>query len=285
MNTSLNWKKPTAVSAAVSAIVSAAAMLAAPAALYGEEAAEEAAAQPLSLQPVLQAEAQLRASGVSAQEQVNDLASARQDLMADYRRVQKELDIQKLYNAQLQAQIRVQDAKKLEIRQAIEDVSRLQRQIPPLSGKMLESLADYIRLDLPFHIQLRTGQIEMVRQSMVSADIKPSEQLRQILELYDIEMQYSRTIDTYDQFIDIDNHELEVSVLRWGRLALLFLSKDESTVGIYNAQQKQWQALPSSYRNDVRKGLRMARKQASLDLLLLPVPAAVKVSAAAGDDS
>lgn len=285
MDTLMTWKRHARVCSLALSLLS---LVATGSVLAAENAAEneEVTPTPLpSLQPLLTEEAQLRSVGVAAQAQVSRIASSRQDLIAEYRKVQKELDIQKLYNEQLQAQIRVQDVKKLEIRQAIEDVGILQRQIPPLAGKMLDSLSNYISLDLPFRNERRKSQIEVAQQSMVSADIKPSEQLRQILEIYDIELQYSRTIGTYDQFIQLGNRELEVSVLRWGRMALLFLSKDESKVGIYNPEADEWQTLPNRFRNAVRKALRMARKQASLDMVLLPVPAAVKVEAAAGDDS
>ena len=238
----------------------------------------ETTPEPLSVQPLIAANSSLRESAVRAQEQVDSISGKRIDLLAEYRKVQKELDIQKLYNAQIEAQIGVQEAKKLELRQSILHADRLQQQIPPLSSKMLESLESYIKLDLPFKTEARLEQVARVRQSLNSADIKPSEQLRQILELYDIEMQYSRTIDSFDEFIEIDGEPREVSVLRWGRMALIYLSLDETEVGIYDADQGFWRRLPASFRNAVRQGLRMARKQASLDMLLLPVPAPIEVA-------
>ena len=242
------------------------------------EANTETISEPLSVEPLIAANSSLRQSAVRAQEQVDSISGTRIDLLAEYRKVQKELDIQKLYNAQIEAQIRVQEAKKLELRQSILHADRLQQQIPPLSAKMLESLESYIKLDLPFKTEARLEQVGRVRQSLNSADIKPSEQLRQILELYDIEMQYSRTIDSFDEFIEIDGEPREVSVLRWGRMALIYLSLDETEVGIYDADQGFWRRLPTNFRNAVRQGLRMARKQASLDMLLLPVPAPIEVA-------
>ena len=214
---------------------------------------------------------------MASQQQVDKISSSRQDLLAEYRRTQKELGIQELYNQQIRAQIAVQEAKKKELLASIQGVDQLQREIPPLSYKMLESLESYVKLDLPFQIEERLTQIAKVRASLNSADIKPSEQLRQILELYDIELQYSRTIDTYNEFIDIAGASREVSVLRWGRMALIYLSLDERSVGIFDPADKTWKPLPASFRNAVRKGLRMARKQTSLDMLLLPVPQAIEV--------
>ncbi|MGI9345315.1 MAG: DUF3450 domain-containing protein [Gammaproteobacteria bacterium] len=226
-----------------------------------------------TLDPVIQAGGDLRNVAVKSQEQIDNLASTRTTLLGEYRNLQKEIDIQLLYNNQIKAQIDVQEAKKQELQLSIRKVDELQRQVSPLSYKMLESLARAVELDLPFHLYERRQRVERVRQSMTSADIKPSEQLRQILELYDIELQYSSTIDTYDEFIKVEGVEREVNVLRWGRMALIYLSLDESAVGIYDADTQSWRSLPIRYRNAVRQGLRMARKQASIDMLLLPVKA------------
>lgn len=231
-----------------------------------------------SVEPLLVAQSQLLKRAVTSQKQVNDIVNQRMVLLTEYRKIHKELDIQALYNQQLSAQIQVQEAKKKELKVSIQASDRLQQQVPPLAYRMLESLETYINLDLPFHLEQRREQVERVRQSLNSADFESSEQLRQVLELYDIEMQYSTTIDTYDAFVETEDGEREVNILRWGRMSLIYLSKDERSVGIFDATSRSWKPLSLSYRNAVRSGLRMARKQASLDIVLLPVAAAVSAS-------
>ena len=61
---------------------------------------------------------------------------------------------------------------------------------------------------------------------------------------------------------------------RFGRIALVFQSLDETESGVWNQQTRSWDSLDSSYRSAIRQGLRIARKQAAPDLIRLPLPAA-----------
>ncbi len=48
-------------------------------------------------------------------------------------------------------------------------------------------------------------------------------------------------------------------------------TREASIQGTRKKQTRQWEALSSSYRNQVTKGLRMAKKQLAPDLLMLPI--------------
>ena len=48
-------------------------------------------------------------------------------------------------------------------------------------------------------------------------------------------------------------------------------TRDASMQGVWNKQTRQWEELDSSYRTQITKGLRMAKKQLAPDLLMLPV--------------
>jgi hypothetical protein len=62
-------------------------------------------------------------------------------------------------------------------------------------------------------------------------------------------------------------------MLRVGRVGLYFQSDDAAITGWWNAQAGSWELLDSENRNEIRKGLRMARQLIAPELLLLPVPA------------
>ena len=70
---------------------------------------------------------------------------------------------------------------------------------------------------------------------------------------------------------EIDSQQREVNVLRIGRLALVYQSADESLTGAWDNNKDEWVALDSSYRNPTRKGLRIANKLATVDMLELPI--------------
>ena len=73
----------------------------------------------------------------------------------------------------------------------------MQRQIPPLAQKMLETLETFINLDTPFRSEERKARVDLVRSSLAKPKVTASEQVRQVLEAYNIEAEYGRKIDTY----------------------------------------------------------------------------------------
>ena len=86
----------------------------------------------------------------------------------------------------------------------------MQRQIPPLAQRMLEGLEQFVALDTPFYIDERLERIDIVRSSLSNPKITASEQVRQILEAYNIEAEYGRKISSYEDTIVIDGKELSL---------------------------------------------------------------------------
>ena len=110
----------------------------------------------------------------------------------------------------------------------------MQRQIPPLAGKMLDSLETFIKLDTPFRAEERRARIDLVRSSMSKPKVTASEQVRQVLEAYNIEAEYGRKIDTYeDKLAD----GTVVNILVIGRIGMFYQTKDERTSGRWNNQK------------------------------------------------
>ena len=91
-------------------------------------------------------------------------------------------------------------------------------------------------------------------------------------------MEYGRKLDNYKDTIEIEGQQREVNVLRVGRLALVYQSSDESLTGAWDNNTDQWVPLDNSYRNPTRKGLKIANRLATVDMLELPIqnPEAVK---------
>lgn len=72
----------------------------------------------------------------------------------------------------------------------------------------------------------------------------------------------------------IDGELREGNILRVGRIAMVFQTADETETHAWNNQTRQWEELGGSYRNPTRKGLRIANKLATVDLMELPLPSA-----------
>ncbi len=122
-----------------------------------------------------------------------------------------------------------------------------------------------------FTIPMDSNRIVDLKNMMDRADVAPSEKFRRVMEAYQVEMDYGRTLEAYPGLHTIDDQERNVDFLRIGRTALIYQTRDASTQGIWNKQTRQWEELSSDYRTQISKGLRMAKKQMAPDLLMLPV--------------
>jgi hypothetical protein len=110
---------------------------------------------------------------------------------------------------------------------------------------------------------------------MARADVTTSEKYRQIMSAYQIENEYGRTIEAYRDGLMLDDRETTVDFLRFGRIALVYQSLDESKSGVWDQETRSWVPLDSDYRSAIRQGLRVARKASAPDLISLPLRAAV----------
>ena len=83
-----------------------------------------------------------------------------------------------------------------------------------------------------------------------------------------------RKIDAYKGSIEIDGVERDVNFLRVGRISFLYQTTDTEMSGAWDQASRSWVPLSrGEYRNAIMKGLRIARKEASIDLMTLPVAA------------
>ena len=69
----------------------------------------------------------------------------------------------------------------------------------------------------------------------------------------------------------IDGQEIVANVLVIGRIGMFYQTKDERTSGIWDKDANDWVELDSGYRTAIRDGIRMAKKLAPTDMLMLPV--------------
>ncbi len=66
----------------------------------------------------------------------------------------------------------------------------------------------------------------------------------------------------------------DVNVLRIGRIGLMYQTTDGNVSGAWDQESHGWVQLESAeYRNAILKGIRVAKKQASIGILNLPIAA------------
>lgn len=224
-----------------------------------------------TLEPAVKKATDINQSAVTSQQKINKITDQIDSKLQQFKAINKETTGLDVYNGQLQKQIDNQLQEMAELNESIDGVSIIERQITPLMMRMITGLEQFVALDVPFLKEERSNRVAELNAMMDRADIAPSEKFRRVMEAYQVEMDYGRSLEAYSGLHTIDGQERDVDFLRVGRTALIYQTRDASLQGTWNKQTRQWEALPSSYRTQVTKGLRMAKKQLAPDLLMLPV--------------
>ena len=209
--------------------------------------------------------------GKQSQQRIDALDDETDDLTRDYRAALKQLSSLREYNAQLEKLITAQKAEMISIRQQIEDVTNVDRTIVPLMFRMIDALEAFVELDVPFLVDERRARVQNLRALMDRSDANPAEKYRKILEAYEIENEYGRTIEAYEGQMDINGEERTVAFLRIGRVALVYQTLDGSESGAWNTSSKSFTDLDGDFDTELRSALRIAKQQAAPDLMVVPV--------------
>jgi hypothetical protein len=219
------------------------------------------------------AAASKEAAARRSQEQIDEVVDETRGLLRQYTTITKEIDGLEVYNVLLQRQIENQAEELTNLQSSIEQVTVIERQVVPLMARMVESLGQFVELDLPFLFEERSRRVAFLETLLERSDVTVAEKFRRVLEAYEIENDYGRTVETYKQTLELEGASREVDLLRIGRVALLYQTVDGGLHGVWDRASKAWTPLPGEYRSQIREGIRIARRQVAPNLLLLPVPA------------
>jgi len=211
--------------------------------------------------------------GQASQARIDTLSDKTDSLASEYRSTLKQIDSLKVYNTQLRELIASQEAEMASLQSQIDNVEIVERGIPPLMGQMIDALDAFVGLDVPFLQEERSKRVKGLRELMLRADVTNAEKYRRIVEAYQIENDYGRTIEHYRGTLDDGK---TVDFLRVGRIALVYQSLDAEATGAWNQEARSWELLDSSHRAAIKEGIRIARKQTAPDMINLPLAAATQ---------
>lgn len=223
-----------------------------------------------TLSQVLEAQTERTLISQSSQERVDKIVQQTRSLEDKYRASLKEIEGLLIYNQLLDLQIENQERVMIDLEKSIVMVSIINRQIVPVMTRMIESLEQFISLDVPFLKEERTNRVKNLKEMMVRQDVTVAEKYRKVTEAYQIENDYGRTIETYKDTLEVDGAILELDFLRVGRISLMYQSVDGKVSGVWNQKKQSWEDADNS-RNQIKMGLRIAKKMVPPDLVILPV--------------
>jgi len=220
----------------------------------------------------IEEQSQIDRASETTQGRVDALADETERLLDQYRLITQQTDRLRVYNDQLAALITSQEEEKLSIQRQLEGIIVVEQGIIPLMIDMIDALEQFIQLDLPFQREDRVANVQRLRDNMDRADLTVSEKYRQVMEAYQQEVEYGRTIYAYRG--QLPGTERTVDFLQVGRILLAYQSLDRNETGFFNAESGSWEVLDdAAYRRYIDEGLKIARKQSAPDLLMLPIRA------------
>jgi hypothetical protein len=186
-----------------------------------------------------------------------------------YARTLAEADITARYNVQLEQQLRSQEQEIATLEQDIPALDTTAVDVQQLLQRMFDELVQFVSNDVPFFKDERDMRIERLRELMASVEASPSEKFRRLIEAYQIEMEYGRTMSSYKQTL-ADGREAEM--VRLGRVTLLYRTVEGRETGYWDNQSKAWVADPDSAAQ-IEEALSIAKEERAPDLIMVPVPA------------
>ena len=218
--------------------------------------------------------------GVESQQRIDTVSAETESLFTRYQNALAQIDSIRVYNGQMRNLIGDQDAEIASLHEQVDRVEVVGRSVTPLMLRMIEAIDATVQLDIPFLEDERSERIANLREMMGRADVSNASKYRQIMDAYQVENEYGRTIEAYRTTLVLDGNEVLTNMLRFGRIALVYQTMDQKSAGVWNQELRSWEALDSGYRTAIKEGLKIARKQMAPDLIRLPLPAVAALGGA-----
>jgi len=224
----------------------------------------------------LDAAVQQNKEAAQAQQHIDTLAGQADAALNEYRQVLARTEDLRAYNDQIERLAKQQQHELESLTRQAGSAQVIQQQIVPLLKKMVDTLDSFVKLDTPFLKSEREARLQSLQALLDRPDVSLPEKYRRVMEAYQVEAEYGRTIEAYtsalDQDLKEDVQDRTVNFLRVGRVALFYVTLDGTEAGYWDRASKRLQPLPGEYRDSIAQGLRIARKEITPDLIKIPLP-------------
>jgi hypothetical protein len=182
--------------------------------------------------------------------------------------VQKQLREQKENLIQTSTAARARIAAKTE---QLADIEQISLQIQPFLGELIQQLHQRVNNDMPFLSGERKQRLDKLDRLLADPGVAISEKFRKIMEALMVEAEYGRTIEVYQETIEVENRPILVNIFRLGRIALFYQTLDQKRCGFYNVASGAWAPLSKSYNDVVQTAMDIGLKRRPVELLTLPI--------------
>lgn len=207
---------------------------------------------------------------------VGSVVSHAQDAGERYAKLYADSESFSRYSDTLKKQIASQQQRLADVESQSAALDVTAASLAPLITRMHDDLEKFVAQDIPFldpigdSADSRKDRMQRLKDMMPDTGLSPAEKYRRLLEAYQIEIEYGRTVAAYPGQLD-DGRKAEY--VRVGRIALLYRTEDGQEAGYWDHAQKTW-VVDNDYRDTVAQALRVAKKEVAPDVMFIPVPSA-----------
>ncbi|MCH9813222.1 MAG: DUF3450 domain-containing protein [Epsilonproteobacteria bacterium] len=200
---------------------------------------------------------------VVSQKRINETDKQNMQMYDEYKNAKQEIKNYLVYNKQLQEIVDSQNKEIATLHEEIAGIEQTAEKVMPFMAKMIDGLGQFIASDFPFLQEERSHRLETLKANMKRADLSIASKYRQILEAYQIEIDYGKTIEAYEGELD----QKRVNFLKVGRIGFYSLSFDKKHCAAWDQKSNSWKQLEDSeYTLSLSKAIKIAKKQSSPDL-------------------
>lgn len=205
----------------------------------------------------------------ASQGRVDRLSDQTEDMVSQYRTTLAEIESLQAYNQQVKALVNDQRVEIESMTNQMTELESTNRAIMPMVIEMVDMLRKLVEADIPFQKADRLASVGRLQAMLDKSNITTAEKYRKVTEAYQRELDYGRSVSTYQDLLP--GTDTKVNFLQLGRTALLYQTLDEKETGVWNNKAKKFEKLDKNYNATVKKGLKIAAKQAAPNLVGLPM--------------
>ncbi len=232
-----------------------------------------------SLDDALNESQRLSEQAQASQARIDTLDDATRRMLDEYRSALQQSEALKAYNEQMRQLVAAQRKELEGFERQLAGIESTQEAVTPLMARMVEVLGQFIEADLPFLPQERADRLLTLQELLPRADVSLAEKYRRILEAYQIESDYGRTLEAWRGELQEGDELRSVEFLRLGRTMLYYQTLDGHQSGWFSPQTRTWEPLDASARRTIARAIAIARQQQAPVMLELPVKTLAQESA------
>ncbi|NQY98296.1 MAG: DUF3450 domain-containing protein [Henriciella sp.] len=204
------------------------------------------------------------------QQQINQLDDERADMVGEFRTLLQRKTAAELYARQQEAAVESQEREIASLTDQLSRVDEITSQTVPMLEALIDDLDAFIDADLPFRLEERKARIQRLRDYLSDPAISVTERYRQIMDAYTAEMEVGRKTDTWKETISVDDKDVTVDMVLFGRVALVYMDPTGRYAKRYDRETQSWVDLESKYKAEIEKAIRIIQGKRTQDVMYVP---------------